>query len=212
MFIHSLAYSQPAISSNEISGFLVRMHFRREFFNSTLYFVLSSACILRPTWQQDYESLTSYAELRALDPKVRSCWVAYCSVLVIDYDSIRDNSDVNPVLMLDLEFVTLESLSGAVIWACAGSLYSNSYKNFKLTYWRGLCTISRTDVIERSLWFVATAVKVVIRRTGKFGQNSLSCVRTNKWILTVTVSGCKEPGEIVLVKCQRRKEKLNWFS
>ena len=115
MFIHSLAYSQPAISSKEISGFLVRMHFRREFFNSTLYFVLSSACILRPTWQQDYESLTSYAELRALVPKVRSCWVAYCSVLVIDYDSIRDNSDVNPVLMLDLELVTLESLSGAVI-------------------------------------------------------------------------------------------------
>ena len=36
ILMHSLAYSQPAISSKVTSGFLVKMHFRREFLSSAL--------------------------------------------------------------------------------------------------------------------------------------------------------------------------------
>jgi hypothetical protein len=103
MLMQSFAYSHPAMSSKEMSGLLVRMHFRSAFFSSMLYLVLSSECMFSPIWQLDCESQTIWVELRTFLEISR---VALHSSGVIDCDSIPESydfSDVRPVRLLWLE-------------------------------------------------------------------------------------------------------------
>lgn len=88
MLMQSFAYSHPAMSSKEMSGLLVRMHFRSAFFSSMLYLVLSSECMFSPIWQLDCESQTIWVELRTFLEISR---VALHSSGVIDCDSIPES-------------------------------------------------------------------------------------------------------------------------